>query len=332
MYKRCVVILIAIMSMAATGRSSSVYELIREGRVKEAQEALSKTASAAARDGDFLFFQALLEPDAAQSARLMEASLNASVSSEYREEIHYLLAQYYLLQRDYGKLARIINEYRARWEEGRYREEMLRYSALVDEFSGEQESALRQVDRYLVKYATGESAQWGLIDKARVFLNTGKKIGAQKQLRTLTGERSGPGVAQALYLLGDMAADARRIDDAVFYYNLLRESFPAAVGLDPLLEKLGSLNAERGRDNTAEQVTGTYYSVKVGVFSEKGNAERQKDKFEGYGKEIEIRKKSISGKTYHVVYVGHFPDYPSALQFKRTLEATHGELFQVVAR
>ncbi|MBD3403600.1 hypothetical protein GF420_11945 [candidate division GN15 bacterium] len=332
--KKFITLFIGIILLFGTAKSaeSTIYELIVRGELAAAEDSLSRYASAATRDGDILFFQALIEPNAAESARLMEAALKASVSIRYRQELFYRLAQYYLVTDQFKQLARVVNEYRTYWESGEFDREMTRLSILVDEEAGRRESALRQVDRYLVEYSDGEPSQWGRIDKARLMFAQKKRIGAIEMLRALTREQRGPGIPQALYLLAIDAYERERYDDAVFYYNILREAYPQSVGLDVLIDRLGSIPDKARSDNTAEQLTGTYYSVKVGVFSEGDNARRQRDLFEKYGKTVDIGSKTISGKSYHVVYVGRFSTYNDALQFKTTLEANHGEVYQVVAR
>ena len=151
-------------------------------------------------------------------------------------------------------------------------------------------------------------------------------------LRSLSREKSGEAVPLALYLLGVDAIERKRPDDAVFFYNLLREAYPSAVGLDDLVEQLGGLSDQVSTDGRAEAITGTYYSIQVGVFSSRGNARRQADKFKAYDHKIDIKPKTISGKKYRVVYVGRFDSYEAARQFKSQLETTHGEAYQVVAR
>lgn len=311
---------------------AGIYDLIAAGRLAEATDSLSRYASAATRDGDILFCRALVEQNAAESARLMEAALQASVSHRHRQEIFYRLAQYYLVNDQFRDLARVVNEYRTYFEEGRFDREMLRLSILLDEKAGRYESALKQVDRYLVRYKGSEMSQWGSVDKARLMLAEKKRIGAVEMLRALSREPRGPGVPQALYLLAFDAYNRGQYDDAVFYYNLLREAYSGAVGLDALIERLGAIPDKVKSDNTAEKLTGTYYSVQVGVFSEKANANRQRDSFKSYDKHIDISSKNVSGRSYHVVYVGRFTDYNEALQFKTTLEQNHGEVYQVVAR
>ncbi|MCD6248826.1 MAG: SPOR domain-containing protein [candidate division Zixibacteria bacterium] len=331
---RCLLItsLTLILSLVTSAQSETIYTLILKGRLVEARDSLSLQTSAATRDGNTLFYQSLLEPDAEQSVRLMKAALKATLQSHHREEIMYRLAQYNLLQGNYGELSQLVAEYQSRWETGRYSAAMRRLSVLVDELQQGYESALRQCDRFLVRYTDRDYQHWGLIDKARILAGYGKRIGADKTLRQLSRARKGVGVSPALYLLCRDAIKRNRADDAIFYYNILREGYPSAVGIDYLMSGLGDMSSRTPSNNKAEKLTGTFYSVKVGVFSEPGNARRQADKFRGYDKHVEIKARDISGRKYRVVYVGHFDDYEEALRFRLQLEDTHQEAYQVVAR
>ncbi len=332
MYRQLITIVGVLLVSVPPLKAQDAYSLIKSGRLDRARQVLSETSTASLRQGNRLYFLSLLEPSADKSAQLMRAALNASVAPSFREEIHVRLAQYSLMKGDLPELDSLVTSYLALWEGGRYRGEMLRMSVLVDEMSGAHESAIRQTDRYLLEYSEGAVAQWGLIDKARVMTNYRKDIGAAKLLRKLAREKSGPGVPQALYMLAVDAAAGRNIDDAVFYYNIMREEFPAAVGLGAIVDRMAGMSEGDTDDAAAEKLTGTFYSVQVGVFSEPGNAQRQAEAFAVYSRDVEIKKKIISDKEYRVVYVGRFETYLDALTFRRMLEDKHKEVFQVVAR
>jgi len=317
---------------SATISATSIEKLMDEGKIDEVRDSLSARSTAAQRDGNTLYWQALIESDAHQSARLLRAALNAAVDFEHQEDIYYRLAQYYFLVGDKGALTKLIIDYRAKWENGRHKAEISRYAIAVDESQGHLETALRQVDKYLINNSVGDAYQWGMVDKARVMIDNNKRIGAVQMLRELSRGKYGPGVPQALYLLAQDAIEHKRTDDAVFYYSLLKESYPIAVGVESLVNQISTMSTKIDNDNTAEKLTGTYYSVQVGVFAESGNAKRQANSFKKYGKKVDIGKKKIGDTTYHVVYVGRFESYPEALTFKDKLEAEHGETFRVVAR
>jgi hypothetical protein len=261
----------------------------------------------------------------------MEASLTASVAPEYQEVIYYRLAQYYLLRENAEELGRLVRDYLSKWEAGTYRDAMLRMSVRVDELRGSKEAALRQVDRFLIEHTGSENEHWGLIDKSRVMMRDNKQIGAQQMLKKLSREKDGPGVSQAMYLLASDAAVSGQIDNAVFYYNLMREEYPFAIGLDAIADRLAGISTGYS-DASAEKRTGTFYSVQVGVFAETDNARSQSENFKMYGQPIDISEKVISNRKYRVVYIGKFSTYLDAQTFKEMLENKHNDVFQVVAR
>ena len=330
--RRLIVTVFLLVIPAVGSAATDIYKLIVEGDIKKAADSLSSVSTASTRDGDLLFYAGLLEPDGAKAIKFMQAALQASVSPLHREQIYLRLAQYYHINRDLGNLGVIVTDYLSRWEVGQYRDEMLRFSILMDDLQAQYESALRQLDRYSLSYADGDRGQWGRLDKARVMLHHGKKIGAVKILKKLVRKKSGVGVSPAMYLLALGAIAEGRTDDAVFYYSLLKESYPSAVGGDALLERMSDVSPGGASDQTANEVTGTYYSVRLGVFSVKENADNMVVEFKRYDKKVEALNKKISDKQYHVVYIGRFPDYESASKFKEQLQAEHNQVFQVVAR
>lgn len=332
MKKKIIFILCAGILICPGAGAESIYSLIKSGRLKEASDSLSQLSTASMRDGNHLFYLGLLETDGDKAAGMLEASLTSSVAARHLQEIYHWLAQYYLTRGKFDRLAETVTVYRSKWEDGRYCKEMLRYSVLADQLTGSYDAALNQTDRYLRLYSDAESAQLGKIDKARTMLAFNKRIGAIRLLRELSRQKRGQGVSQSLYLLTEDAIRRKRTDDAVFYYNLLREGYPSAVGLDPLMDRMMNSTTSETSDDTAERLTGTFYSVQLGVFTKKGNAKKQASVFKSYGKKVEVKGKKISDVKYHVVYIGRFSNYGDAVSFRNKLQAEHDELFQVVAR
>jgi len=323
-------VLTTLIANAVSGKD--IYSLIRSGEIEEARDSLERLSTARQRDGNQLFYLALIESDADKAVELMKASINSGVAAIYREEINLRLAQYYLLNRNYDNAGEILGEYAATFEKGKYTPDVFRYSVYLDEKNNRYEGAIRQVDRFLLQYSSEEFSQWGLVDKARVMMAFDKKIAARDMLSKLAREKSGPGVAAALYMLTLDAAERKRPDDAVFYYNLLREAFPSAIGLDALLDRMSGLNGQTQREKSADERTGTFYSVQVGVFAAVENARQLAKQFDKYGHKVEITTKKISERTYQVVFIGRFDSYESAAEFERTIEAEHDDVYQVVAR
>ncbi|MDH3891985.1 MAG: SPOR domain-containing protein [candidate division Zixibacteria bacterium] len=332
MMRRLTVTVLLLVTPVFSSAATDIYQLIVEGDLRQAADSLSSVSTASTRDGDLLFYAGLMETDGAKAIKFMQAALQASVSPLHREQIYRRLAQYYHINRDLENLGRVVTDYLSRWEVGRYRDEMLRYSILVDDLQAQYESALRQLDHYALSYKDGDPGLWGRLDKARIMMHHGKKIGAAKVLKKLARKKSGVVVPPAMYLLTLAAIADGRTDDAVFYHSLLKESYPSAVGVDALLDRMSDVSPAGASDQTANELTGTYYSVRLGVFSVKANADNMVAAFKRYGKKTEALNKKISDKMYHVVYIGRFSDYQSASSFKEALQTEHNQVFQVVAR
>ncbi len=330
--KKLLFTLFIVIAFSGAGYAENVYSLIKQGRLAEAKDSLSQRSSALNRNGDDLFFLSMLDESADKSAQLMEASLRASVSASFRQEIYFRLAHYYFIKRDFRLLKKTVDDYLSKWENGKYRSEMFRFRVYFEENKKNFNSAIKEIDRYLMEYTRDDNYQYGLIDKARIMYRYRKFVGANKLLRNLSREKSGPGVPLALYALATDAIKNKKTDDAVFFYNIHRDGFPHSIGLDATIDKLSGMTTSGDRDNRAEEYSGTFYSVQVGVFSSKSNANNFSKSFKTYNKKIDIKSKKISDKKYYVVFVGHFSTYNLAYNFKETLESKHREVFQVIAR
>ncbi len=328
----CCLLIIGTIFSGAGVAAGDIYSLIVGGELDLAEDSLASLPSTALRNGNMLYYASMIETDADKSAALMEAALSSSVSAIHREKIQFLLAQYYFLKGDHAHLSKIVTDYLSMWETGRHRSQMQRLSTRLDEVSGQLASAARQADRYLVLFDYGAAEQWGQIDKARIMALRNDKSNADDLLLRMSRQKQGPGVAVALYQLAREAISDRRVDDAAKYYDLLRDGFPSAVGLDALTEMMVGLSSSDATDNTAVEVSGASYSVQVGVFSVKSNADRLAAEMASYGHAVDIDLKQISAKNYYVVMVGHFNDIESARAFKATAERDRGETFQVVTR
>lgn len=326
-----ILILIALFSGQAV--RGDILGLIQSGRADDALDSISDLGSTFAERGNVLFYRGLLETDADSSARLLEAARQDKVDSAYADVIAFRLAFYYLLKGNDTQAAQEATRYLSLSPRGNEALAMSRILVLKQEQEGERDEAASAIDFLLEQNPRGDARQWSLIDKARVSDEIGDQAaGVTKALTKLSQERSGPGVATAMYMLVRNAVAAKQFDDAVLYFGLLKEESPHAVGLASLADQLGDIPEDELKDSRAEQATGTYYAVKVGVFSQRANADQQADKCRVPGQPSVVDAKQISGKTYYIVYVGRYRAFAEAEQLKSKLEDRLNDSFQVVAR
>jgi len=327
-----IVVWFGFPAICGSATAQDIYLLIQSGKIDDAREAMQARSGQIQSDGNLLFCAALLEPNADSATALLEAALAKGAEDRFAQESYYRLAQMSCLTERYEKAVQWTLEYAGHYPKGVFLPDVTRLQALAFEQTNRSAQALDIVDQYVKRKLDREVAQRGLLDKARLLANMGKPVGAAAILSRLTKEGDGEAVPPALYMLAATSLRTGKAEDAGRYYALLFEEFPLAVGLGSLEDQISSAPPTPARDDQAERVTATYYSVKLGVFSSADNARAQAGAFAGKGSPIDIVQKRIQGKTYHVVYVGKFREYDAAARLRTTLQQQTGEKYEVTAR
>lgn len=328
---RIIIILFGLFILISSVSASPIDDMIKKGRVEEARREIDRLSTASLRDGNLLHFQALIEEDGESSFKFLEAAVGAGLSPEFLEENMFMMTLYYLAETDYKKLETTASAYLQWWENGRYRSDMLRLEAFANQRLDKKERANRLLGNLINENEGTATGAIGLSDRAATLYDREAYIQAQKICRRLANGQFDNVIAPALYMLSYYAIEQNRIDDAILYYNLLKEGYPHAIGLDDLVDKFTGI-VRTDKNQTAEKITGTFYSVQVGVFSVKENARALSKAMKKYGKKVDIKEKKISEKKYFVVYVGRFKSTDETIAFKTILEKSENEAFQVVAR
>ncbi len=320
----------ALLLYSGAAASEKALKMIETGDLEQARREVGQLATAATRDGSVLYCQALLESDGYASAKFLDAAFKAGMAPQWLEDNVRRKVLYYLADKDYTNLASSALGYLQHWENGQYRPMMLRLYALAADKIGQKAAADRHLELLIRENENRAWGDIGRLDKARRQYEAKEYSGAQNICRSLTKSKHDVAVAPAMYLLSYYSFRQKRIDDAILYYNLLKESYPDAVGLDDLVSGFSDLKVSGGSD--AEKITGTFYSIQVGVYSIRDNARDTKKRMEKYGQAVDILEKTISGKKYYVVYVGKFGSSDEAIAFRARLETQENEAFQVIAR
>lgn len=327
-------VIIAIFSAAVLVQfcaASEIIDLINRGDIEEARRQIEQSSTASHRDGTILYARALLESDGQKSLQLLEAAEKSGISAEYIEDVAHLKILFNFANGDYGNVAAMAESYFRKWENGRYRPEILRMAAIAYEHEEKSERITRLRSQLAKENPDAEIGQTGKLDHANELYGAKKYDEALKIYQKLADSKHDAISAPAIFMTARCALKENHVDDAIFRYNLLKEAYPDAVGLDDLMDDLSHLE-KKSDDLKAEKITGTSYAIQAGVFSDKDNARNLVKRLKQYGEPVELGEKSISGKDYYVVYVGKFQSTEKAMAFKARLEVSEKEAFQVVAR
>jgi tetratricopeptide (TPR) repeat protein len=323
--------IIALLFLVLPVKSETILEKIDKGKISEARDEIGRSSSAAVRDGNLLFYQALIEPEGEVSEQFLDASVRAGLDPELLERNTYLSAQYYLASGNNEKAAATARAYLQRWENGKYRPQILRIASYAFNLEAQEDNASR-LNSNMVRENRGQMYGYlGEIDNAYRLYREKDYTEAQNICRRLTNSGYPEVSAPAMYMLSKYSIEQKRVDDAILYYNLLKERYENAIGVADLVDRFANLDNIQS-DASAEKITGSVYSIQVGVFSEQDNARDYAKYMKKFGENVDVSNKIVDGKKYYVVYIGKFLNTRDALSFKTRLEAAEGQAFQIIAR
>ena len=329
--KRLILIILAAGSACAAwggDRVDQVYEWYRTGDISRAQLEFQKLPPSSARDGNRLFVAALLEPSGRRARDLLETALRSGLDGEYHEEARFRLMQ---LAEAGGDTATALSEgaaYLDKWGKGSHRAQAL--AIMVAHTADGSASQNRHLERLGREYEDSYYGQFALLTQAEREAGAGKYKTAAKlcrQIHDATDENLTPA---GLVLLARMALAQGNSEEALLNYNIVREQYPHAIGQDELLDELKNVSDRRSSEESTQKFDDVRYTVQVGVFADKDNAERMADRIGSYGFDMRITRRSISGNTFHVVLAGRFATRQEAETAKQKLEMRENEVFKVV--
>ncbi len=328
------------VSSAATRAEKirDIEALIDRGEASEAAKRLSELASASSRSPQELIALARLEPNGSIGVGFLKAALAGVEYPRQREKIYLSLARYSQALGNLRELRATLSAHKREFARSEFRDDFTKLDVFLAEREGNFKRA-RSICREAMRgSSSSDMRDWARLALARFEMrdkSTHKK-GRKKAFNVSTSQKSSMAPV-ALYLLaeddtrGGSGRSGNSYDQAALDFNILREAYPHAIGSFDLIEIISGINS-LGDKGEAEKLIGSYYSIQVGVFTAKDNANRQKKQFKNYGEPVEIARKTISGKRYYAVYVGRFASADAAASFKRTLERSEKELFNIALR
>ncbi|MCB2204774.1 SPOR domain-containing protein [bacterium] len=107
------------------------------------------------------------------------------------------------------------------------------------------------------------------------------------------------------------------------YQERLDKEYPRS----PYASAKATAAAEEKNASGAKQ-----YSVQIGAFTKKEDAQRRIDELKKKGYTAYLREKSVKGKTVHAVWLGIFPEYSQAQAYARKFKEQQGIDALVVRR
>jgi tetratricopeptide (TPR) repeat protein len=195
------------------------------------------------------------------------------------------------------------------------------------------DSALLKFEQILRSFPGSRWAQWAQLGRGDCLFAEERYDQAvaeyQKVLDVYKYSQAFP------FALSGLAISFARLGDperALLYHNLLKEKYPRSA--ESVREPVEAERPIEGvaEPDRAERLAGVRYTVQLGVFGQKENAQKLRSQFEKQGYSVRVESKVIGGKRSDVVQLGSFVSYQEASELKRKLESQTGESYRVVIR
>jgi hypothetical protein len=195
--------------------------------------------------------------------------------------------------------------------------------AQAELLAGHPDESAQRAD-WISRQATEPWKGYGLYAQGQAALAAQDTAEAIRLFKMCT-RRSGQEVSGQAYLqLGRLCEARGESSQAVSYLTVYREAFPN--GLLPAVETAPAASAR------ADRLAGVEYSVQVGVFGDRANAEKQRHRFSSTKWPVELVPKTVAGQKYTAVWVGRFKTQNDAQEARKSLEEQFSETYRVVAR
>jgi tetratricopeptide (TPR) repeat protein len=222
---------------------------------------------------------------------------------------------------DAARVIRYASRYAATYPQGENQSQVQFLLAQGELMAGQPQAAEERMD-WVSRNGQSQWRGWGLYGQGQAALARADTAEALRLLRKSVALTSHPSRAPALLMLGQLFDARGEAQQAVRYLTLYREAYPR--GMIPVLDHSFAGSAQ------ADAMAELLYTVQVGVFGDRANAEKQKDRFEALSQSVRLKTKTVAGRKYTAVWVGRYRSQQAAVAARREFETKFGDTYRVV--
>jgi tetratricopeptide (TPR) repeat protein len=276
-----------------------------------------------------LLLMARTEPGGRTAQSWAEQAIAAAEGRPPGDEATLFLIEAYASTKSYGAIAERAQRFFREFSRNNEYADAVRWWAAIADLKLNRPTAADETLRPAVE--NPQSSDWSrrlrlLYADSRT--DAEQQIGAYRDLL-----RVNDAFIESQSLLGLIRAYERlgETDRVILYRGILAEKYPS-VELD--LTGAVTSTARQGppADNEAERLADIAYTVQLGAFSDKKNAEQLRNKYQKSGYTVHFFSRTVAGKKYWVVQVGSMASLEKARQLQETLEREDKATYRVVVR
>jgi tetratricopeptide (TPR) repeat protein len=322
--------LILFCSSAVGQGLNAAKSYYNQGDFKSAQEELRSYLEANPSDYEALYYAGKLERDAEKSVEYFKKIWKNS-SNVKREESALELCLYYQAEGLSDSLLSLCSDFKKSFPHSSLLPQMLWLESKTYFSDGRTDQALKGFKNIVDLYPLSFWSALAQLGRGEVYFSRGSLDKSIKEYNKVLDEyaetEAFPLALAGIYRLFERSGDKNK---SILYLNLYKEKFPE--GIDSESQILAEDVVPENRSADAEKLTGTNYTVQIGVFSNKVNADKVVKELKSRGYKPEQNYKTIQTKKYIAVRVGSFDSLSEAQKLRERLEKEMGEVYTIVIR
>lgn len=325
------IIFLALVFFYSPAYCQALNDAIRyydQGDFKDAQEELKAYLESNPSDYEALYYAGKLESSPEKSAEYFKKVWESS-SRTKKEEAGLELCLYYQTAGLDDSVLSLSSKFKKIFPKSPFLPQMLWLESKSILATGRMEQALKGFRNIVELYPPSSWAAWAQLGIAEIYFSQGSFDKSIKEYTKVIDKYAGTeafplalaGMSRAFEASGEK-------DKAVLYMNLYKERFPGGIEVESQIQTQ-EVNPRKD-SGTAEKLTGTKYSVQIGVFASQENADKVMKRLKSRGYSPEQSFKTIQNKKYYVIQVGVFNSLSEAQKLREKLEREEGEVYRIV--
>ncbi len=309
-------------------RYTEVDNFLRSGNLELAREELDSIVSSDFIDAEGFYYYSRLETRGEVALEHLRKSLNLCDDTDCSSTLAELADALYSNGK-YDRVIKLFDKYAKKVSKSQAGFKFYWFAAMSKMHNGDFKDAEKIFKKIEKDFEDVYLSHWGVLGRGLAKDGSGKMKDASAIFRSLTAS-GGEVSALALYNESVLAAESGRREDALHGYNLLDIRFDDFIGSAELASLI--LNKEHPASGDAEKLADVTYTVEMGVFREKEEAEKLYGRLKAGKWSVRLDKRKIADRNYWVVQVGVFRSSESAKETRKKLESLIPGNYRVVLR
>lgn len=309
-------------------------KLFKEGRWEEAGGKFQQLLDQDPTGAEALYYLGKLEGDADKSLEYRQRFLSLHPQHPWADQVLYGVAQYNFALGYYLTAAKEYHRLIRSYPQSELGAEALFWLASSKLAIGAADSADHYFRHLLETHGQSDMAIWSKLGRADASYMAQNFSQAKSRCRNFLDEHpNSPLVPVALFRMAEIQdAQGERAEATVTLQKLVNDyaiTYQATQAQRKLTE-WGWTDHKKGAPEI--EIQAGRYTVQVGAFSKRANANNLETQLSSWGYQVEVVKRAGRHRTLYLVWVGSYESREEAVQEGQALENDRGLPNQIISR